>query len=108
ALVLGAYAILLSPSFGKVQFLCLGLLGAYYAATDGVLAALGSAALEPKLRASGLAALNTTVGLCKLCSSVLFGLLWTAGGTMIPVWIFAVGLTAAIVLSAAILTRRIA
>jgi len=100
------YAILLMPRLGKgFQFASLGLLGAYYAATNGVLAAVASSALVPDRRTSGLAFLNTFLGICKLLSSVLFGLLWTSGVMRTPVWIFSFGLIVALVASASILTE---
>jgi Na+/melibiose symporter-like transporter len=103
-LVLMAYVILLLPGLGKgVQFASVGLLGAYYAATNGVLAAVASSALAPNLRTSGLAFLNTVLGICKLISSVLFGLLWTTGAMKTPIWIFSVGLLVAFVVSGWIL-----
>jgi predicted MFS family arabinose efflux permease len=53
-----------------------------------------------------LAALNTAIGLSKLCSSVVFGLLWTVGGVNTPVWVFAVALIAALGFSAWILRTK--
>ncbi|MFI5090924.1 MAG: MFS transporter [Terriglobales bacterium] len=106
-LVFLVYIILLMPGLGKgVQFASLGLLGAYYAATNGVLAAVASSALAPNLRTSGLAFLNTILGVCKLFSSVLFGLLWTTGAMKTPVWIFSFGLMAAFVVSGWILNDK--
>ena len=103
------YLILFLPGLGKVvQFASLILLGAYYAATDGVLAALASAALPSELRTSGLAAVNTVVGLCKLCSSVIFGLLWTLGSVSTPVLVFAAAISAAMAFSAATLRTKTA
>ena len=46
--------------------LYLGLLGAYYAATDGVLMALASAVVPDELRASGLALLVTATSIARL------------------------------------------
>jgi predicted MFS family arabinose efflux permease len=101
------YAILLLPGLGKAaQFASLGLLGAYYAATNGVLAAVASSAVAPNLRTSGLAFLNTVLGVCKLLSSVLFGLLWTSGAMRTPVWVFALGLMASFLVSAWIMTDK--
>jgi hypothetical protein len=56
------------------------LLGAYYAATDGVLAALASRALPADVRATGLALLSTGVGLGRLLASVVFGAFWAWWG----------------------------
>ncbi len=59
---------------------CLLLHGAYYAATDGVLAALASDVLPAEGRATGLAALATIISLGRLCSSLIIGLVWTSKG----------------------------
>ncbi|HTF67392.1 MAG TPA: MFS transporter, partial [Edaphobacter sp.] len=80
AMVALIYGILLSPGLGSgAQFAAVGLFGAYYAATDGVLAALASSTLSPELRTSGLALMNTATSLSRLVSSVLFGWLWVSG-----------------------------
>ncbi len=57
-----------------------GLLGVYYAATDGVLAALTSRAVAVDNRASGLATVQTVVALARFGSSLGFGLLWVSVG----------------------------
>jgi len=101
------YVILLMPGLGRAaQFASLGLLGVYYAATNGVLAAVASSALAPNLRTSGLAFLNTFLGICKFVSSVVFGLLWVSGAMTTPVWAFSLGLMAALVASAMILDEK--
>jgi MFS family permease len=101
------YMILLMPGLGRgAQFASLGLLGVYYAATNGVLVAVASSALAPGLRTSGLAFLNTFLGICKLLSSVLFGLLWTSGAMRTPVWVFSLGLTTALVVAVVILGEK--
>lgn len=106
ALVAVIYAILLTPGLGNgAQFATLGLFGAYYAATDGVLAAMGSSILTPQLRTSGLAMLNTVTSLSRLVSSVLFGWLWAANAMTIAVWTFLFGLLAAIMISVLIFAR---
>ena len=101
------YAILLSPGAGgPVQFVVVTLLGAYYAATDGVLAALTSGTLGAEIRTTGLALLNTTTSLSRLISSVLFGWLWTSEGTGTALWMFLLSLLAGLVMSAGILSFR--
>lgn len=96
-LLLPAYAVLLAPS-GGVALLAVALfgLGAYYAATDGVLQAIASALLPDRLRASGLALLVTATSLAKLASSVAFGLAWTLGGLELAATGFAVALALAL------------
>jgi predicted MFS family arabinose efflux permease len=58
------------------QFICLSLLGLYYAGTEGVLMAAASSVLTQPRRATGLAIIATCIGLAKLASSLLFG--WSA------------------------------
>jgi len=105
-LLLAACLILTTPALGRtLQFASLGFLGIYYAATDGVLAALGSAVLLPEFRATGLAMLNTVVGLGKFFSSVTLGLLFTVPGLSTPLWPFVAGLSLALLASAWVLKR---
>jgi MFS family permease len=59
---------------------CLLLLGAYYAATDGVLAAMTGHLVSPVIRASGIATTQTVVAAARFVSSLAFGLLWTLVG----------------------------
>jgi MFS family permease len=101
ALLLPVYAALI-VSDGGVAVLVLALLalGAYYAATDGVLQAIASAILPDGLRASGLALLVTATSLAKLCSSLAFGLAWTVGGLETAAVAFAAALTAALAVGA--------
>jgi MFS family permease len=106
ALLLPVYAVLLLPSAGipgLVFALC--ALGAYYAATDGVLQAIASAVLPDSLRASGLALLVTATSLAKLFSSVLFGLAWTLGGLEVAAAAFSAALVVALLTAMAILRR---
>ena len=60
--------------------LCLVLHGAFYAATDGVLAAIISDASPAALRASSLSALATSTSLARLGGSVVVGFLWAWQG----------------------------
>ncbi|HWB99196.1 MAG TPA: hypothetical protein VG672_20950, partial [Bryobacteraceae bacterium] len=87
-------------------FAMLGLLGAYYAATDGVLAAMCSSVLEPKLRTSGLAVLNTVLSVARFTSSFVFGLLWSSSSQKLPVWTFLFGLLTAMIISVGVLSGR--
>lgn len=100
-LLLLLYALLLLPSLGPLELgLALLLLGAYYAATDGVLAALASAALPDDLRGSGLALLATAGGLARLLASVLFGALWTFIDAPGALAVFLAALAVAVALTA--------
>lgn len=55
------------------------LLGAFYAMTDGVFAAVASAELPAGQRATGLALVGTCNDVGRLVSSVVFGWLWSRG-----------------------------
>jgi MFS family permease len=107
ALVIVMYGILLAPELGTgAQFALVGLFGAYYAATDGVLAAMASATLNPSLRTSGLALMNTVTSVARLVSSVVFGWLWASNNMKTPVLSFLAGLSVALFISAFFLIRR--
>lgn len=106
ALLLLGYTSLLLPSVGTAELVIyLGLFGAYYAATDGVLMALASAALPEHLRASGLALLVTATSLGRLAASLLFGAIWTAFGLQAAIVGFAVALGVATSVAAFALAR---
>jgi MFS family permease len=104
ALLLPVYASLLLPAAGLPALaLGLGLVGASYAATDGVLAALASASLEEEVRGSGLAVLTTATNLARFLASVTFGALWTWAGLATAVMACGIALAAAILVTAAVL-----
>jgi len=106
ALLLPVYAVLLLPSGGTATLVfALALLGAYYAATDGVLQAIASALLPDGLRASGLALLVTATSLAKLVSSVVFGLVWTLGGLEVAGGAFIAALLLALLVATVVLRR---
>ncbi len=109
-LLLGVYLVLLSPLAGVAALVAaLGMLGAYYAATDGVLMALGSAIVPEELRGSGLALLGTATSVARLVASLAFGALWTLWGMDVAMGCFSVALVAAAAVSAVVLrpaTRR--
>ncbi len=85
--VLGHLPLALGLAFAALPFAStawvvatVGLLGVYYAATDGVLAALTSRAIVVSDRASGIATVQTVVALARFGSSLGFGLLWVTVG----------------------------
>jgi hypothetical protein len=79
---------------------CLVLLGGYYAATDGVLAAIASAITPLPVRTSGIATAQTAVALARFASSLAFGLLWVRLGRIEALWLVSGLLACAIPLSA--------
>jgi MFS family permease len=101
------YGLLLLPNLP--QALSLGILllmGLYYAATDGVLAALASAILPEQWRTTGLAILTTGTGVARLLASLGYGALWTYLGPTQALTLFLGGL-AITVLSAWIFLSRV-
>jgi hypothetical protein len=99
-LLLAVYCVLMLPSAGTLSIvLVLGLLGTYYAATSGVLMAMGSQHVPEELRGSGLALLGTAVSISSLLASVIFGALWSVLGIQTAVAIFAAALVLAMVLA---------
>ena len=105
--LLPVYVFLLLPGGGGAIAIaiCLTLVGVSYAATDGVLAALGSATLAEEVRGSGLAAISTATNVARLISSVAFGALWTVAGLQTAVLAGAIALSVAIAASAVLLMR---
>ncbi|MFE4261851.1 MFS transporter [Streptomyces sp. NPDC056883] len=81
-LLLGACLLLLAPvPPGPALVLgVLGLVGLFYAATDGVLMAAAGPLLPPGLRTTGLAVLQTAQALARFAGSLLFGAAWTLWG----------------------------
>lgn len=108
ALLLVVYGSLLVPWTGGATWpvvVDLILLGAYYAATDGVLMALAGALLPPAQRASGMALLVTGTNLARLAGSVLFGLLWTWRGVGFAVALALAAMAAAVLVGIVALGR---
>lgn len=99
--LLGTYVLAAVPVNGAlITIACLVLLGAFYAATDGILAALASQCTPVASRASGIAAAQTVVAVTRLIASVGFGLLWFAIGRAEAVVVVAVILAVLIPLAA--------
>lgn len=100
------YAILLSvPPSRIVLLMTLVILGVHYAATEGVLMALGSGVLPEEVRSSGLAGLTTGTALARFAASALFGLAWSTLGLTAAVAFFMIGLSVALALTLWILPR---
>jgi MFS family permease len=82
---------------------CLALLGAFYASTDGVLAALAGQLTSREARGTGIAAAQTVVALTRFAAAAGFGLLWHAVGPETSMYIVAGLLVVAIPLATTIL-----
>jgi MFS family permease len=106
ALLLATYAVLLQPFGGWIVLaLGLGLLGTYYAATDGVLMALASSVVPDDVRGSGLALVGTVTNIARLIASIAFGALWTVWGIHDAMLTFGLALVAATAIAALVLHR---
>jgi Major Facilitator Superfamily len=92
------------PGFGLWTIpVVLALLGLYYAATEGVLAAMASTLIPAETRSTGLALLATMTGIGKLLSSVLFGWFWATYGVRPSIAVFGTMLAVGIVVTGATL-----
>ncbi|MEU3604691.1 MFS transporter [Streptomyces sp. NPDC035033] len=101
-----AYGLLLTPLPGAVVLPgVLVLLGAFYAATDGVLMALTGPFLTEGRQAGGLALVQTAQALARLGAAVAFGAVWTASGPRAALVTALVALAAAVCCSARLLPR---
>jgi MFS family permease len=105
----GVYALLLGfPAGGGLVLAALTImsLGAYYAATEGVLTAMGAAVLPHSHSGSGLAVLATAVNIARLAASVGFGWIWMTMGVEAATRIALIGLSAAILGAVVLLSKR--
>lgn len=100
------YGLLLLPGLSPVLSLgVLFLMGVYYAATDGVLAALASAMLPEQWRTTGLAILTTGTSLARLVASLGYGALWTFIGPAQALTLFLIGLAITVSIAWIFLSR---
>ncbi|WP_104088205.1 MFS transporter [Arthrobacter sp. GMC3] len=96
--LLAAYLCAALPATGAAfTVACLLLLGVFYAATDGVLAALAGQFSPIASRASGIAAAQTVVAGSRFFASLGFGVLWFMFGREQAIVFAAVALAAALV-----------
>lgn len=75
--LVAAYACAALPTATKVTtLLALLLLGSFYAATDGVTAAVAGRVVPHSVRATGIASAQTVVAAARFLASLGFGVLW--------------------------------
>ena len=101
-LLAAVYVLLIGFPAGSlvIAAVMIALLGAYYAATDGVLTAMAAAVLPQSHAGSGLAVLATSTNVARLFASIAFGWLWTWAGVTPATAVSLAALAAAIVGSA--------
>ena len=103
-LLLGSYLSAGGPWTGAVaSVLCLALLGVYYAATDGILAAIAAQVAAPEIRTSAIATAQTVVSAARFVSALGFGLFWTLVGRQPAMLVTALALAVAIPFAARLL-----
>jgi predicted MFS family arabinose efflux permease len=73
------------------------VLGFFYASTDGVLMAVGSAVVRDERRTTGLAILTTVIAVARMSASVIFGMGWSRFGLRPTMMLFSIGLAIAII-----------
>jgi MFS family permease len=102
--LLALYVVLSSALPGlAMATLSVALLGAFYAATDGVFAALASAELPVQRRTTGLAIVGTCNDMGRMVASLVFGWLWSHDTATNAVERFQLVLLVAMVISASML-----
>jgi MFS family permease len=104
--LLAVYGVVLWPAGTASAIAALVLLGAYYAATDGVLMALTGESLPDAMRSTGMAVVSTATSLARLASSLLFGLVWTVYGVRSALVVFTAGLAVAVLVATTLVARR--
>lgn len=101
-----AYLLAGGPISGPgVVVVCLLLLGTYYAATDGVLAALAGRIVDAPARTSGIATAQTVQAVARFVSSLAFGLSWTLFGARTAFYLVAAVLAVVVLLAWLLLAR---
>lgn len=102
--LLGCYFCAAGPLAGPMLSIgTLVLLGTYYAATDGILAALAGRAVEPEVRTSGIATAQTFQALALFVSSLAVGAMWNQIGLQATIRWFGLFLALCIPLAAVVL-----
>lgn len=98
--LLAAYLVLALGTTGSTWPAAIALLGAYYAATDGVLSALTARVVPADLRATALGLLTTGTTTGRAIAALAFGALWTLVEPRVALAIFAAGLAGAVLAAA--------
>jgi MFS family permease len=106
AALLAVYVMMLLPAAGLITLVfSIVCMGAYYAATDGVVPALTSAVVDARVRATGLALVGAANDVGKILSGVVFGFLWSRLDIPAAVGIFAAGLLVMVIVAGPALRR---
>ena len=107
ALLIVMYLVVGFSGLGLVaSLLCLGLLGAYYAATDGVIPAMVSQLLDTHIRASGIAFVTVVIALARVLSALLFASLFETLGKTSAMVTLAIAMGVAVLVSIQLISPR--
>jgi MFS family permease len=106
AALLAVYVMMLLPAAGLITLvISIVCMGAYYAATDGVVPALTSAVVDARVRATGLSLVGAANDVGKIVSGLAFGFLWSGLDVQAAVGIFAAGLLVMVMVAGPALRR---
>lgn len=105
-LIVVSYLVASGAGSWPAAAVALGLLGLYYAATDGVLPAATSTLVPAEWRSTAISALQTCVAVGRSLAALAFGALWTATGPGTGLMLFAGGLALVLLLVAPALLRK--
>lgn len=101
-----AYTCAAAPVLGAATtLLALALLGTFYAATDGVLAAVAGGLVPRQVRSSGIAGAQTVVAVARMGATAGFGVAWYAVGPRDALLVVAAVLVLVVPLALALLSR---
>jgi MFS family permease len=104
--LVGAYLCAVLPtSTAAATVGTLLLLGTFYAATDGVIAAVAGRLVPVQARSSGIAAAQTVVALARMLASAGFGVLWLLLGPTMAMATVAALLVVAVLVAATRIAR---
>ena len=107
ALLIIMYLVLGFSELGLLaSLLCLGLLGAYYAATDGVVPAMVSQIVGPHIRASGIAFITVVIAVARMLSALIFASLFETLGKTSAMVTLAIAMGVAVLVSTQLISSR--
>jgi len=90
-----------------LSIVCLGLLGAYYAATDGVIPAMVSQLVPSHIRASGIAVISVVIAVSRMVSAFVFATLFESFGRQSALLVLAIAMAAALAVATRLLPSTI-
>lgn len=104
-LLIVMYLVLGFSGLGLVaSLICLGLLGAYYAATDGVIPAMVSQLVGTHVRASGIAFITVVIAVGRMLSALLFASLFETLGKTSTMVVLSIAMGAAVIVASQLIS----